>query len=163
MPSTYAQDGKMTLGDYMPTLKEKSGGTYQVGAIQQHVTIPMGPPLLVNGATYQQAAFIAPCDGCFVKELWISAAVAIGSGTNTLAVDNYDKSASAARNALSTTNMDPTTITAKKGMLLTLNTDPTKLEMDEGDVLNFTLVCGTMTTAGQGYLLHAVVLVPDLI
>jgi hypothetical protein len=35
--------------------------------------------------------------------------------------------------------------------------------MDEGDVLNYTLVAGTQTTAGQGYALTAIIIVPDLI
>ena len=34
--------------------------------------------------------------------------------------------------------------------------------MDEGDVLNYTLVCGTMTTDGKGYAVTAVIVVPDV-
>lgn len=151
---------KQTVGDFNPALKE---GSKVGGGIQQMVTVPMGPPLLVNGTTYNGVAFVAPCDGCLIKELHVSAAVAMAGGTDTLAVDNYDKSGSAARNALSTTNIDPTSIVAKKGTQLTLTSTEANLLMDAGDVLNFTLVCGTMTTAGQGYAITAVVIVPDLI
>ena len=107
--------------------------------------------------------FIAPCDGCFIKEAWLSAAVKIGSGTNTIAFDNYDASGDAARNVLSTATIDPDTITTTEGLQLTLSTTLTDRVMDEGDVLNAVLVCGTMTTAGQGYVVTALILVPDVI
>ncbi len=150
---------KSSIGDFMPFLRE---GKTSGGGVQQIVTVPMGPPLLVDGATYKGVAFVAPCDGCQIKELWYTASVAMAGGTDTLAIDNYDKSASAARNVLSTSNIDPTGVTALKGTQLTLSSTAANLLMDEGDVLNFTLVCGTMTTDGQGYALSAVVIVPDV-
>ena len=127
------------------------------------VAIPLGAPLLVDGVTYKGGGFIAPVDGCVVKELWISASVLIGAGTNTFAIDNYDKSGDAARNLLSTTNIDPVAVpgTVKEGEALTLTTTLANRVMDEGDAMNFTLVCGTMTTAGEGYVLNALILVPD--
>jgi len=94
-------------------------------------------------------------------EVWLSGAVSIGSGTNTLAVDNYDASANTARNVQSAATIDPDTITAKEGLKLTLSATLASLRMDEGDVLNATLVCGTQTTAGQGYVLTALILMPQ--
>lgn len=154
---------KSFVGKHFPAAREKGPGTGKPSEAVPHVfTVPVGPALLVDGVTYKQVAFVAPCDGCYLKELWLTAAVAMAGGTNTFAVDNYDKSATTARNALSTTNIDPTTVTAKQGLQLTLTTTLANLVMDEGDVLNFTLVCGTMTTDGEGYALTTVVHVPDL-
>ena len=151
------------LGSLIPGIKEKAGLTTTPPAgIQRWVSVPVGPPLLVDGATYNHAAFVAPCDGCVIKEAWLTGAVKIASGTNTFAVDNYDASANAARNVLSTTNIDPDTITAKEGLKLTLTATATDLNMDEGDVINVTLVCGTQTTAGQGYLFQACIIVPEI-
>lgn len=150
-----------TVGDFMPVLKE--GRSLQPAGVQQVVSVPMGPPLLVDGATYKQAVFVAPCNGCYIKEIHISSSVACAGGTSTLAVSNYDASANSARNVLSTTNIDLTTIPAVEGLKLTLSTTKTNLMMDEGDVLNFTLVCGTQTTNGEGLVMTAIVIVPDLI
>lgn len=150
--------GKNTLGMVIPTIREGVGGM----GVQQVVQVHMGPPLLVDGTTYKQCVFIAPCNGCYIKELKAVAAVAIAGGTSTLAIDNYDKSATTARNLLSTTNIDPTTITAKMGFELTLTTTEANKWMDEGDTINFTLVCGTMTTDGEGLMLQAIVIVPEV-
>ena len=158
-------DRLKSLGDTIPGLYEKSGpaGVASVG-VQKQITVPVGAPLLVDGVTYKGIVFVAPCDGCFIKELWLSAPVLIAGGTSTLAIDNYDASAHAARNALSTTNVDPavTPAVALEGSVLTLTTTLANRTMDEGDVLNFVLVCGTMTTDGQGYALTATVIVPDI-
>lgn len=148
------------IGSFFPAAREKSSASPQYG-VPVYVSAPIGPPLLVDGVTYRHALFVAPCDGCYIKEIWLSGAVAIAGGTNTFAVDNYDASANAARNALSAATIDPTTITAKEGLQLTLTTTLTDRKMDEGDVLNCTLVCGTMTTDGQGYVVTALIYVPD--
>lgn len=157
-------DRLRSLGDVLPELREASGqsGVASVG-VQQAITVPLGPPLLVDGATYKGVAFVAPCDGCFIKKLMLSASVKMAGGTDTLAIDNYDASANAARNVLSTTNINPVNVpaTVLEGDQLTLTTTTANLYMDKGDVLNFTLVCGTMTTDGEGYALTAVIVVPD--
>jgi hypothetical protein len=164
MPGINA-DRLLSLGDFMPDLREGSGktGVPTVG-VQQSITVPMGPPLLVDGATYRGIVFIAPCDGCFIKKVMVSAAVKMAGGTNTLAIDNYDASGNAARNVLSSATVDGTTIpaVALEGDELSFTTTTADRYMDKGDVLNFTLVCGTMTTDGQGYALTAVVIVPDV-
>lgn len=158
-------DRLLSLGDAMPNLREGSGqtGIASMG-VQQNVTVPLGPPLLVDGATYNGIVFVAPCDGCFIKKLMVSAAVKMAGGTNTLAFDNYDASANAARNVLSTANINPVNVpaAAKEGDELTLTTTVADLYMDKGDVLNFALVCGTMTTDGQGYAVTATIIVPDV-
>jgi hypothetical protein len=157
------ENDKKSVGDFHPALKEGNGPLGQNGGIQQVITVPLGPPLLVDSATYKGVAFIAPCNGCQVKEIWIAASVKIASGTNTLAIDNYDKSATTARNVQSAATIDPDTVTALQGTKLTLSATAGNLIMDEGDVLNYTLVAGTQTTAGQGYALTAIIIVPDLI
>ncbi|RKY68950.1 MAG: hypothetical protein DRQ02_02635 [Candidatus Latescibacterota bacterium] len=155
-----------SIADIVPDLLEGGGpdGAATL-AVQRHVSVPLGAPLLVDGTTYVGPVFIAPCDGCLIKELWVTASVLMAGGTNTLAFDNYDASANSARNALSTTNVDPTAVPAmaKEGMKLTLSATETNLYMDEGDVLNFTLVCGTMTTDGEGYMVQAIILVPEIV
>jgi len=151
-----------SVAEVIPGLREGSGTAGAELGIQRIVSVPLGAPLLVDGTTYKGAAFVAPCGGCYIKELWLSAAVAIAGGTNTLAIDNYDASANSARNVLSTTNVDPTGVTAKEGTKLTLSTTKSNLYMDEGDVLNYTLTCGTMTTDGEGYVLTAIIVVPEI-
>lgn len=151
------------LGHALPGFQEGTGSQGATHGVQRMVTVPIGPPTLVDGATYNATIFIAPCNGCVIKEMWLSGVVKIASGTNTFAVDNYDASADAARNVLSTTNIDPDTITAKEGLKLTLSTTAANLRMDEGDVLNATLVAGTQSTAGQGYSVMAIVVVPEIV
>lgn len=150
-----------SIAELTPNLREGSG--YTALGIQRHVGGPIGAPLLVDGATYKHAIFVAPCNGCQILEGWLTGAVAIAGGTNTFAVDNYDASGDAARNVLSTTNIDPTGVTALEGLKLTLSATETNLYMDEGDVLNLTLVCGTMTTDGEGYAVTFIVLVPEIV
>jgi len=150
-----------SIAEVLPGLEE-GHGLSPVG-IQRMIAVPIGPPLLIDGATYKHALFVCPCDGAQIKEIWVSAAVAIAGGTNTLAFDNYDASGDAARNALAATNWDPTGVTALEGSVMTLSATETNLYMDEGDVLNCTLVCGTMTTDGQGYVVTAIVVVPEIV
>ena len=149
---------KPSIGNYMPTLREGHGSTGNGGGIQQAITVPLGPAKLVDGATYKGVLFVAPADGCQIKRLDLSAAVALAGGTNTLALDNYDASANASRNPLSTATVNPATLTAKEGTRLTLGADA-NLILDQGDTLSYTLVCGTMTTDGEGYALSAVIIV----
>jgi len=151
-----------SIADVIPGLEEGGGKTGATLGIQRMVSAPIGAPLLVDGTTYKHALFVAPCNGCYIKEIWVSAGVAIVGGTNTLAFDNYDASADSARNALAATNWDPTGVTAKEGSVMTLSTTKSNLYMDEGDVLNCTLVCGTMTTDGEGYVVTAIIVVPEI-
>ncbi len=151
------------LGDVIPGLEEGSGVGGALVGVQRMVSVPIGAPLLMDGVTYKQTLFVAPCDGCFIKGLWVSAGVAIGAGTNTLAFDNYDASGDTARNVLAGTNYDPTGVTAKEGSEMTLSATAANLYMDEGDVLNCTLVCGTQTTAGEGYVATAIIVTPEIV
>lgn len=160
--ATLKKERLIPFGQLQPGITEGQGSRGPSHGIQRHISVPIGPPLLVDSATYKHAVWVAPCDGWFIKEMYVTGAVSIGSGTNTLAIDNYDKSATAARNVLSTTDIDPDTITALHGLKLTLSTTLTNRYMDEGDVLNATLVCGTQTTAGEGYLLTAVLVGPEI-
>jgi hypothetical protein len=155
---------KKTIGDFYPVLREGNGGLgVSAGGVQQTKNIPLGPATpLANGATYRGIIFVAPCDGCQIKVLHLAAAVPIVGGTNTLALDNYDKSAAASRNPLSTANINPVTLTAKKGLKLTRTPTAVNLLMDKGDTLSYTLVVGTQSTPGQGYAMTYVIIVPDL-
>jgi len=147
-----------------PGLREKSTGIGRASVgIQRIFHVPVGPNLLVDGATYKGTAFVALCDGCFVKEIWGTSATAIAGGTNTFAVDNYDASATTARNLLSATNVSPITyFPALTGIIIPLTATIANRNMDEGDCINFTLVCGTMTTDGQGLGLTIVVVTPEI-
>lgn len=165
MANSTRSDLVLSLGDMLPNVREGDSGVgTQLAGVQQTVAWALGPPLLVDGTTYDVVAFIAPCPGCWIKEIWVSATVLIAGGTNTLAFDNYDASANAAGNVLSTTNVDPVSNPAvvNEGTLLTLTTTLEDRTMDEGDVLTSTLVAGTMTTDGQGYAATAVIVVPDV-
>lgn len=163
MPSTTGASIQ-SVGRNFPNTGEKSGSVGRPPfGWPVHFNVPVGPPLLVDGATYKHALFVAPCDGCRIKEMWLTGAVKIAQGTNTIAFEKYDASADAGVNALSTTNIDPDTITATEGLQLTLTTTLADLLMDEGDVLWCTLVAGTQSTAGQGYLVSGLVIVPDVI
>jgi hypothetical protein len=147
-----------------PGTLENSGAAGRPALGNQVIfSAPIGPPLLVDGATYKHVLFIAPCDGCNIKELWLSGAVKIGSGTNTIAFEKYDASGNAGANVLSAATIDPDTITAKEGLQHTLTTTLADLVMDEGDTLWCTLVAGTQTTAGEGYCVTGVVIVPTVL
>lgn len=162
MRTTYGKPVR-PLGHLIPGLEDNTNPT-GVSQFGQMVVASwaLGPSLLVDGVTYKRVGFIAPVDGCRIVAGWYSAAVKIGGGTNTLAFDNYDKSGNAARNVLEATNFDPDTLTtALEGDELTLQSTTTaNLNMDAGDVLNSVLVCGTMTTDGEGYTATFVVWVP---
>jgi hypothetical protein len=156
-------DPVATLSDVIPGLRAGSGAVGAKLGVEHHLTFPLGPPLLVDGVTYKQILWIAPCNGCFIKQGYVSAAVAMAGGTDTLAFDNYDASANTARNVLSATNIDPSSgITAKEGLALTLSTTLANRQMDAGDCLNATLVCGTMTTDGEGYAACFTIIVPEV-
>lgn len=158
MPSTNAKP--LGEGFNQPMLRVGAGSTGSNGTLQV-VSARLGPSLLVDGATYKNTVFVAPVDGCRILKGYVTAAVAMAGGTDTLAFDNYDASANAARNVQSATNIDPTGVTAKEGYELTLSTTEANLIMDAGDVLNATLVCGTMSTDGEGYSCTFVISVPD--
>ena len=119
----------------------------------------------MDGTTYRVVGFVAPVNGCFIKEIWLSGSVKAAGGTSTIAVDNFDASANATGNVLSTGDIDPTSVptTILEGEKLTLNTTAGNLVMDEGDVLNSTYVTGTQTTNGEGYALTAIIIVPVIL
>ena len=167
MANSTRPDLVLSLGDMLPNVREGDSGVgTQLAGVQQTVSWALGPPLLVDGATYQVVGFVAPVPGCWIKELWVSAMVLIAAGTNTLAFDNYDASANAVGNILSTTNVDPSAggfpAVVNEGTQLTLTTTLEDRTMDEGDVLSSTLVAGTQSTAGQGYAVTATIVVPDV-
>ena len=153
-----------SLGAFVPGLTE---GTLTRPVGKQVVTTTVLAPtitsaILTDGATYVGIGFIAPANGCYIQSLWLSGTVAIAGGTNTFAASNYDASANSARNVLNAATIDPTVVTALEGYELTLTATITDRMMDEGDVLSYTLACGTMTTDGKGYAVTAVIVVPDV-
>ena len=161
--SAITGDPVLNFGELFPGITESSGGLNgRVYGVQQSVSWALTPPLTVDGTTYQVVAFVAPVNGCFIKNIWISGKVKAAGGTSTIAFDNFDASANAAGNVLSTTNVNALTVitTINEGVELTLNTTPENLVMDEGDVLSSTYVTGTETTNGQGYAATAIIIVP---
>ncbi len=150
-----------SVADFFANLREGSGRG-QLG-IYRLVSGALGAPLLVDSVTYKIALFIAPCDGCEIVQGKVTGAVAVAGGTSTLAFEKYDLSGSAGANVLSATNIDPTGVTSLEGLALTLSATKANLYMDEGDVLWSTLVCGTMSTDGEGYMAEFVILVPEII
>ena len=161
--SAITGDPVLNFGELFPGITESSGGLNgRVYGVQQSVSWALTPPLTVDSATYQVVAFVAPVNGCFIKNIWISGMVKAAGGTSTIAFDNFDASANAAGNVLSTTNVNALTVitTINEGVELTLNTTAENLVMDEGDVLSSTYVTGTETTNGQGYAATAIIIVP---
>jgi len=152
-----------SLGMVYPGLEQKSGsiGRGTLGS-QTIVSVRLGPAKLIDNTTYKIGLFVAPVDNCYIVDAWLTSVVPAAGGTNTLAISNYDKSATTARNVLSTTNIDPTVLTLNQGLQLTLSTTVASLMMDQGDLLNCTLVTGNpMTTDGEGYVLTVVINVPN--
>lgn len=147
-----------SLGAFFPNLNADHGPGQIL--LPVYVSARIGASLLVDSTTYKETVFTAPVNGCQILAGYVTGGVAIAGGTNTLAVDNYDSSANSARNVLSTTNIDPTGVTALEGLVFTLSTTKSNLFMDAGDVLNVTLVCGTMTTDGEGYSVTFVIAMP---
>ena len=139
------------------------GGLGTVNSWGREVVVSwsLGASLLVDGATYKEAGFIAPVNGVFIKEIWAASVVAITGSTSTLNFDNYDKSAAAAGALLATADYDPELLIALKGNQMVLTTTLADRWMDEGDVLNSVLVCGTMTADGEGHVATAVLVLPQ--
>ena len=150
------------IATLVPGLQEKGAAAGISVGIQRQFTVRVGPTLLVAGVTYRGTLFVCPCDGGFVKEIWGVSSVAPATGTNTLAVANYDKGVGT-RNALSgTTVVADTYFPALVPIQLPLTTTKINLYMDEGDTLSYTLVCSGTMDAGQGLSLTVVVLLPEV-
>jgi len=151
------------LTSVLPGFREKPGGL-PIAGVQKIVSVPL-VTLTAASTTYKVGVFTAPSDGWYIKDAWFSDVVAPDYATTTLALDNYDKSAVAARNALSTTNqdIDGAATTLKQGLQLTLSATLANLLMDEGDVLNAVVACGaTQATAGEGLQLTVVLVGPEI-
>lgn len=147
----------------LPGFREKPSGVPSL-AVQKIVSVPLVTKTAAS-TTYKVGVFVAPCDGWYIKEAWFADVVAPDYATTTLALDNYDKSGTAARNALSATNqdIDGTATTLKQGLQLTLTSTEANRMMDEGDVLSATVACGaTEAAAGEGLVLTVTLLGPEI-
>lgn len=102
-----------------------------------------------NGATYR--AIIPITKAGTIKAIRACANVKIAGGTNTLAVAK--KQGGTSVTVISTATVDPTAfpVDADTAEAFTLTATAADLVVAAGDCLIFTLVCGTMTTAGQNY------------
>src|SRR3990167_5421755 len=109
------------LSSLLPGLREKPVGL-PIAGVQRVLNVPL-VLLAAASTTYKVGVFVAPSDGWYIKEALYGSMVQPDYATTTLALDNYDKSASAARNVLSTTNadIDAAAATALKGLKLTLS------------------------------------------
>lgn len=108
-----------------------------------------GGGLLVDGKTYVCSAPMRRAGT--VKAISVSAHTRMAGGTNTLAFAKKQGGASAT--LISTATVDPTAFptAADTAEAATLTSTAADLTFAAGDCLKSTLVCGTMTTDGQGY------------
>jgi len=151
--------------EHCPDATEKGGPTgFPPEGFLQRFMVPLGPPLLVDGATYKQCVYVAPCDGCYLKEIWTGSLIAPMGGTNTIAISAIDKGGGSARNQLSAATLDPTLFfkaaAGAAGSVLTLSTTYTDRILDEGDLMICTLVVGTESINGEGLLLGVTMIEP---
>ncbi len=154
------------LSDVLPGLRERPGGIPALGA-QRIVSVPLWEKTVVDTTSRKVGVWTAPSDGWYVVDVFVSQVVLPAyTGVATLALDNYDKSAAAARNLLSTTTIDLKAaggFTALKGLQLTLSATLANRMLDEGDFINANIVIGaTEATAGEGIALTLVVQGPEI-
>lgn len=149
----------------LPGFEERPGALPKFG-VQQVVPVQLVNKTAV-GTTYKVGAWIAPSDGWYVEDAYFAAVVVPVYATSTLAIDNYDKSATTARNLLSTTNQNILAAggpVLKQGLQLTLSTTLANRLLDKGDVINATVVAGSTSgsdTDGEGLVLVLVLRGPD--
>ena len=149
------------LTSVLPGLNERPGGVPIMGMQRTQTTVLANKT--AASTTYKVPIFVAPCDGWWIKEIKLVEIVKADYATSTLAIENYDKSASAGVNVLSTTNQDleAAGITAKQGFDLTLTTTDSDRFMDEGDMLWATLALGAAeVAAGEGIAVSVVMVGP---
>ncbi len=108
-----------------------------------------GGDVLTDGVTY--VVSIPMRRAGTVKAIHACAHTRIAGGTNTLAAAK--KQGGTSVTLLSTATVDPTAFptAADTAEAFTLTATGADLIYAAGDCLKFTLVCGTMTTDGQGY------------
>lgn len=149
------------LSSVLPGIREKSSGQPDVG--MQRV---IGVPLVTKTAastTYKVGAFVAPSDGWYIKDIFIAAMVVPSYASQTIAFENYDKSATTSKNPLAATNYALEGLTALQGAEMSLSTTLSNLLMDEGDVLDVTVAIGaSQTTAGEGLVATIVLVGPEI-
>lgn len=137
------------LSDQLPGVGERPGQLPVMGL--QHVVSVQLVTLTAADTTYVIGGFVAPSDGWYVEDLFYSAQTTPNYATSTIAVENYDKSGTSAKNLLSATNEDLETLTAKQGRQASLSTTQANRLLDEGDTINFTVAIGsTEVAAGKG-------------
>ena len=120
----------------------------KLGSRRKTITVPLGPPLLVENITYKHMVY-APNRSCKIWRAKYANVVAVESN-GTIAVNNQDN-VSTARNVLAAATYSVSGITALTAVDLTLSSTAANLLMDEDDVLTVTLVAGSpLTTAGEG-------------
>lgn len=148
-----------------PGVEEKPGGQPSLAApLVITVTLPLGTDAKTAASkAYLSTLWVAPTDGWWVADAFVAAVAVPDYAAVTLAIENYDKSATAGANLLSATNFDMETLTAKQGTQLTLSTTLANRMMDEGDTLWATLTTGaTEVTAGQGISITLVLRGPEV-
>ena len=142
-------------------LEERPGQQPLVGQ-QRVVTVPLVATTAAS-TNYVTGLFIAPSDGWYVVDLFYGAQVKPDYASVTIAVENYDSSATTAKNLLSATNENYESVTAKIGKQASLSTTQANREMDEGDTLIVTVAVGaTEVTAGVGLFATLVVQGPEI-
>lgn len=149
------------LSDVIPGIREQPSGQPKIG-LQTIINIPLVETTAAS-TTYYGLAFVAPSDGWYIADAWVSAQVAPNYDSAVIALSNYDASGNAAKNPLSGTNENLESITAKEGMQLTLSTTLVNRELDEGDTIIATVTIGAnQVTAGRGIGLTLVLVGPEV-
>ena len=149
------------LTSVLPGLNERPGGVPIMG-VQKIISVKLVDKTAAS-TTYKTHIFTAPSDGWWIKEIYVSAVVVPSYASQTLALDNYDKSATAARNALSAATYALGGLTLKQGAQMALTATDADRFMDEGDVLNATVAIGASeSTAGEGLGITVVMVGPEI-
>ena len=147
----------------LPGCEERPSGQPLWG-LQRVITVPLTPATVTVASTnYITGMFVAPSDGWYVEDLFYGAQVVPDYATSTIAVENYDKSATTAKNLLSATNENLETLTAKQGRQASLSTTQANRELDEGDTLIVTVAIGASeVVAGKGIFATVVLRGPEI-
>jgi hypothetical protein len=149
------------LSAVLPGCEEAPGGQPKWG-VQQVFSVPLVTKTAAS-TTYKVGCFVAPSDGWYIEDAFVSAIVVPSyTGAVTLALENYDKSATTAKNPDAASTEDLKALTLKQGKQIALSTTQDNRMMDEGDTINATVTVGaTEATAGEGLVLTLVLRGPE--
>ena len=158
--SSVRNDPVGCLAEVMPGMFEGSSpiGGAVIGK-QLIVTKQIGPETLADSTEYQVPLLIAPCDGVYLKRLYIAAFTKPAGGTNKVNVYRWDGTTD--HQQLATADFDPTGLSSNIGKKLTLTTTRSKRLGSAGDVWRVRYEAGAQDTDAVGVIVTAVFIVPS--